>query len=125
MNCAPLLAALVSLVMGFGGAEAQPPTTLCTGVQANSNNFKHTLVYVPGAVKVESVDLVSQQSGSPCTKGVSYGFVGPDVYVDKGCRAIFNACYIPGINQQITCSNEVTTSRRKCAMQISRSSTTT
>jgi hypothetical protein len=42
------------------------------------------------------VDLVQQLSGSPCTRGVTWGNDGLGIWVDRGCRARFNVTAYSG-----------------------------
>jgi hypothetical protein len=65
------------------------------------------------------VTMVRQRSGSPCTKGYSWGYDQRGIWVDRGCRADFriNTGYRPGGpgygpgpgrpgGQSITCSSD-------------------
>ncbi len=42
------------------------------------------------------VQLQSQQSGSPCTQGYSWGYDNQGIWVDHGCRAVFSVGGRPG-----------------------------
>src|SRR6202158_839813 len=44
--------------------------------------------YCPADIR-GGVQLQSQQSGSPCTEGYSWGYDNQGIWVDHGCRAIF------------------------------------
>ena len=48
----------------------------------------------PFATGIVSISVVTQDSASACTLGVSYGAVPPNkIFVDAGCRAEFEVVY--------------------------------
>ncbi|GFS00738.1 secreted protein [Elysia marginata] len=47
----------------------------------------------------------SSPSGT-CKAGVTYGFLGPEAYVDLGCSGEFEICYVEGRTETVTCASE-------------------
>ncbi|BFZ10986.1 hypothetical protein BsWGS_14025 [Bradybaena similaris] len=78
----------------------------CTDHGIDSNDYKFEKQYILGAIRVISVRVVQQNSKSACTENVSFGFTGPDVWVDHGCRAVFNVCFETGYNQVVRCESQ-------------------
>ena len=71
----------------------------------NSNGFRYNRITVSGAAKVTSITVVNRYSNSACTQGQTFGAYGADIWVNRGCRARFNVCFIPGTSRQVTCSS--------------------
>ena len=54
----------------------------------SSNGYKYATCDAGGLI--HDVILKKQVSNSACKKDESFGYSGADVWVDKGCRAIFS-----------------------------------
>ncbi|XP_035824922.1 lectin ADEL [Aplysia californica] len=65
----------------------------CVVKTLNSNNYAFASEQVPEACYVSSMEVKSR-NGPPCVADVNYGFTGPYVWVNGGCRAEFTICYV-------------------------------
>ena len=94
-----LLAIAAILVPHRLAAKAsQPPAALPQGgpvITCASNDGRRNFC---AADTRGGVQLVNQRSGSPCIFGQTWGFDSRNIWVDRGCRADFQANYYgPGI----------------------------
>ena len=67
------------------------------------NRYKETTV--SQAAKVTRMEVENTFSTNECIQGKSYGFYGPQVWVNHGCSASFKICYIRGDSIHVTCKS--------------------
>ncbi|RUS74023.1 hypothetical protein EGW08_018222 [Elysia chlorotica] len=61
---------------------------------------------VPGAAMVKSMELKKLNSAhGTCVKDSTFGYLGPDAYVDQGCSGEFEICYVEGRTETISCGS--------------------
>ncbi|RUS73224.1 hypothetical protein EGW08_019009 [Elysia chlorotica] len=77
----------------------------CRRITLNSNGFAYNRLTVSGAAKVTSISVVTRYSNSACARDATFGAYGADIWVNRGCRAKFDVCYIPGTSAEVTCSS--------------------
>ncbi|XP_005110683.1 lectin ADEL [Aplysia californica] len=65
----------------------------CVTKTLNSNNYAFASEQIENACYVSSMEIKTRQ-GPPCVADVNYGFTGPYVWVNGGCRAEFTVCYV-------------------------------
>jgi hypothetical protein len=79
---------------GPGGPGGPGPSPGGYQVTCESTNGKRRYCQINDPRS--QVDLVQQLSGSPCTRGVTWGNDGLGIWVDRGCRARFNVTAYSG-----------------------------
>ncbi|KAK6186101.1 hypothetical protein SNE40_008203 [Patella caerulea] len=72
-------------------------------LESFSGRFKRS--FLQDIATVTSIRVRRQLSRAPCIYGDSYGRRGSRIYVDKGCRAVFELCVIEGELKTGTCSS--------------------
>ena len=65
-------------------------------LECSSHEYKFTSCQVPGAEAITRVEVTRKLSIVQCTYGQSYGPAQGGIWVDRGCRAIFNVCAATG-----------------------------
>ena len=80
-----------SRVLNFSLADVSRGETKEKNMHLESWSFKYAEKFVEG--NVTSMILTKQESNSACTLGISFGFSGNKVWVDKGARGWFNVKY--------------------------------
>lgn len=83
-NRLPLLGGLILALLLAG----RTPCRAVEQITCVSDKGLWTHYDLPGADRLE-VKLVTQVSRSKCKKGVTWGVDGEGIWVDKGCRAVF------------------------------------
>ncbi|KAK3788849.1 hypothetical protein RRG08_048853 [Elysia crispata] len=69
----------------------------CENIEMESSGDLNR-VSVPGAAKVKSMNLLHESSThGTCVKGMTYGHLGPDAYVDLGCSGRFEICFVEAV----------------------------
>jgi len=83
-----------------------PAALLLTSTPANAQKFNcsssnngYQTCHIPNGANPRDVQMVRQLSQAPCVQGRSWGIRGNQVWVDRGCRAEFEAGYGPGYGQ--------------------------
>lgn len=71
---------------GGGGGGNRPPQQGQT-ITCSSNDGKRNFC---SANTSRGVRMINQRSGSPCTKGETWGYNQNAIWVDRGCRADFS-----------------------------------
>ena len=67
--------------------------TKSTTLDCSSHGYQYSRCQVPGAKRVESVNVATKYSSSDCNYGSGFGVIGANIWVHNGCRAKFNVCY--------------------------------
>lgn len=49
---------------------------------------------------VAKMTVSEQLSQSPCSEGASFGYQGSQLWVDKGCRAVFDVALVSGVGEE-------------------------
>jgi hypothetical protein len=65
----------------------------CIEKLVSSWDFMYFNTKVDGAMRISSMKVKDKKSDSKCVEKDSFGFVHNQVWVDKGCRAVFDICY--------------------------------
>nr|ADP02966.1 hypothetical rhinophore protein [Aplysia dactylomela] len=87
-----MVAVLVAFVALAGSATGQIET--CQSISLDSWKYRFASKVVEGANVVTGMRVTSKRSRSSCTLGPSFGYAGPFIYVNHGCRATFRVCYV-------------------------------
>lgn len=70
---------------GWGGGDAGPPEGFQFVCASKDERYRECQLPVDGRAR-----LVKRKSDAPCTEGRSWGQRGDRVWVDQGCRAVFD-----------------------------------
>jgi hypothetical protein len=74
---------------GWNGGNGSGPGTTFTC--SSDDGRRHSCSYPGGGTRPRWVTLMRQRSGSPCIQGQTWGWEPGGVWVDRGCRADFQA----------------------------------
>ncbi|XP_005105195.1 lectin ADEL [Aplysia californica] len=79
-------------------------STECSVIRAESWSYKYSEKKVTGAALFISMAVEDRQSEAGCSLDKSFGFYNQNstVWVDHGCRADFNVCYVRGSTSSTT-----------------------
>jgi hypothetical protein len=72
-----------------GGPGPGMPGPAVSSIKCESNNGKRNYCNT-GFIDARQVSIQQQISGSPCNRGATWGVDNQGLWVDRGCRAIFN-----------------------------------
>ncbi|XP_012946256.1 lectin ADEL-like [Aplysia californica] len=78
--------------------------TECQVLRVESWNYKYAKKKVAGAALFLNMTVEGRQSAASCDLDKSFGFYNENstVWVDHGCRADFNICYVKGATSTTT-----------------------
>ncbi|XP_005099808.1 lectin ADEL [Aplysia californica] len=78
--------------------------TECQLLRVESWNYKYAEKMVTGAALFINMTVEDRQSAASCDLDKSFGFYNENstVWVDNGCRADFNICYVQGASSTTT-----------------------
>lgn len=101
---------LLGLLCGLGATAAQAERVTCESIGDR---------WAECPLRGREIRIVQQISDSPCIEGYSYGRTSRGVYVDEGCRAVFESygersSYGYGNGPRITCES-IDERRRECS----------
>ncbi|XP_012939059.1 lectin ADEL [Aplysia californica] len=66
----------------------------CWKTNVSSWKYKFFTQVLDGVSCIYSMKVVKQISAADCQLGSTFGFIANNVWVDKGCRADFEICYL-------------------------------
>ncbi|GFR96278.1 D-galacturonic acid binding lectin [Elysia marginata] len=75
----------------------------CGRVYLRSYRYRFRRYRISVAIRVLNLDLLKEYSNGACTKGLTFGTYGTDVWANGGCRGLFAICIIPGDNYILSC----------------------
>ncbi|GFN86017.1 D-galacturonic acid binding lectin [Plakobranchus ocellatus] len=86
--------------------NARIPCYDCTIFPLESPWNNYYTESVPLAARVISMRHLTVKAGArPCVPSVSYGFNGANAWVDLGCKATFQICYVEGNTREVSCES--------------------
>lgn len=89
MNKIFLVMAMTLVSLSFFEASHAGPGYRREQVQCGSVDYRYRECGSGSIVKVMDARLIQQQSKSACQKGHSWGKSSRGIWVDKGCRGVF------------------------------------
>nr|BAP94527.1 D-galacturonic acid binding lectin precursor [Aplysia kurodai] len=93
-------AAVFLVLFSVLAATQANPAPECDVIRVESWSYKYAEKVVEDASYVLNMTVVDRQSAAACTLGESFGYQKATLWVDDGCRADFNVCYLPAMRTE-------------------------